>query len=181
MLRITIPDREYFDEASSEFITVRGATIDLEHSLVSMSKWEAFHKKPFLSKDAKTRAETIDYIRCMTLTENVEPHVYYGLTAPLFRQIDEYIRDPMTATWFTDRRNHPPSREVVTSELIYYWMIALEIPFEPCQNWHLNRLLTLIRVCNVKNSKPQKLNGRELAKHNSALNAARRARLHTKG
>ncbi len=135
--------------------------------------------KPFLTKDVKTVAETIDYIKCMTITQNVDPLVYNSLTNANIEEINHYIDLPMTATTF--REDHSPkSREIVTSELIYYWMISLNIPME-CQKWHLNRLLTLIRVCNVKNTPPKKMSRRELANRNAALNAARRKKLNSKG
>ena len=128
-----------------------GGTILLEHSLVSLAKWESHWKKPFLSKDQKTRAETIDYIRCMTLTANVNREFYNTLTQENINAVNAYINDSMTATTFYDGgKTKSPSREIITAELIYYWMVSLQIPFE-CQNWHLNRLLTLIRVCNIKN------------------------------
>lgn len=135
--------------------------------------------KPFLVKDPKTVAETIDYIKCMTITQNVDPLVYNSLTNENIEEINHYIDLPMTATTFRED-NSPKSREIVTSELIYYWMISLNIPME-CQKWHLNRLLTLIRVCNVKNSPPKKMSRRELANRNAALNAARRKKLNSKG
>ena len=127
-----------------------------------------------------TSEESIDYIRCMTITQNVDPLVYNSITPEIFNEVQEYIELPMTATWFNDRREGSPSREVITSELIYYWMIALNIPFE-CQKWHLNRLLTLIRVCNIKNAPPKKMSKREIMERNRALNAMRKKQMHTKG
>lgn len=174
MLTIAIPSSEFFDEASNKFIAIKPTTLQLEHSLVSLSKWESKWHKPFLDKRKKTEEETIDYIRCMTLTQNVDPNVYYGLSNKVLQEISAYIENPMTATWFSEDRNQGrPNREVITSELIYYWMIALQIPFE-CQKWHLNRLLTLIRVCNIKNTPGKKMSKSELMNRNAALNAARR-------
>lgn len=148
MLTIKIPDREWFNDATQEFITVKGTTLQLEHSLVSLSKWEAKWNIPFLSKDEKTIEQTLDYIRCMTITQNVNPMVYEQLSEENIEQINQYINASKTATTFNNL-DHKSSREIVTSELIYYWMIALNVPME-CQKWHLNRLLTLIRVCNAK-------------------------------
>ena len=179
MLEITIPEQELFNESTSEFINIKAQTLKLEHSLVSVSKWESKWKKPFLSKDKKTREETIDYIRCMTITQNINPIVYIGLTDENVECVSKYIDDPMTATWFNEPEVRK-SQEVVTSELIYYWMVALNIPFE-CQKWHLNRLMTLIRVCNIKNQKPKKMSTRAIMSRNQALNAARRKQLNTKG
>lgn len=179
MLEITIPARELFDEKTCEFTYMNEQTLRLEHSLVSLSKWESKWCKPFLSKEEKTLEETIDYIKCMTLTQNVNDTVYQFLGNDNIRKINKYIENPMTATTFGPE-NSRPNREIVTSELIYYWMIALNIPFE-CQKWHLNRLLTLIKVCSVKNQPPKKMSKSELMSRNAALNAARRKQLNTKG
>ncbi len=181
MLQIAIPSHEYYDEAKNEFITVKGQVIQLEHSLVSISKWESKWNKPFLSKDKKTVEEFLDYVRCMTLTQNVNPMLYKNITKDIADQIMEYIEAPMTATWFNDARG--PSRrnsEVITSELIYYWMVALQIPFE-CQKWHLNRLMTLIRICNIKNAPKKKMSRSEIYSRNAALNAARRKAMGSAG
>ena len=180
MLTITIPAGELWDEKNQQFISVKEQTLQLEHSLVSLSKWESKWCKPFLSQKEKTLEETIDYVKCMTITPNVKPEVYNFLTNSNVNQINKYIEAPMTATWFTKDRAGKSSSEQVTSELIYYWMIALNIPFE-CQKWHLNRLLTLIKVCNIKNQPAKKMSKRDIMSRNSALNAARRKQLHTKG
>lgn len=180
MLRITVPAREVFDEQIDMFFTIDECVLDLEHSLVSLSKWESKWCKPFLDKKEKSYEETIDYIKQMTLTENVSSNVYKCLTDDNVNAILEYINAPMTATWFADNKSGRNSRETVTSELIYYWMIALNIPME-CQNWHLNRLMTLIRVCNIKNTPPKKMSRRELMNRNSALNAARRQQFNSRG
>ena len=179
MLTIKIPDREWFNDATQEFITVKGTTLQLEHSLVSLSKWEAKWNIPFLSKDEKTIEQTLDYIRCMTITQNVNPMVYEQLSEENIEQINQYINASKTATTFNNL-DHKSSREIVTSELIYYWMIALNVPME-CQKWHLNRLLTLIRVCNAKNAPAKKMSARDIMSRNSALNAARRKKYNTKG
>lgn len=175
MLQIEIPTREYYDEVQNVFITVKGQTLQLEHSLVSISKWESKWNKPFLSKDKKTVEEFLDYVRCMTLTQNVNPEVYKNIDQRIANKITEYIEAPMSATWFNEVKGAPqrPSREVVTSELIYYWMVALQIPFE-CQKWHFNRLMNLIRICNIKNSPKKKMSRNEIYSRNAALNAARR-------
>lgn len=181
MLTITIPDTERWDERKQEFVYGKSFTLQLEHSLISISKWEANWNKPFLSKTGMTPEQIIDYVRCMTLTQNVPADVYDRLTLENFDEVAKYIDSPMTATWF----NHNDEKgtinnEQVTSELIYYWMIALQIPFE-CQKWHLNRLLTLIRVCNIKNSPPKQMSKSEIARRNSELNARRRAAMQSKG
>lgn len=180
MLQITVPSTELWDERKLEFINTKEQVLQLEHSLVSVSKWEAKWCKVFLSKKEKTYEETIDYIKCMTLTQNVNPDVYRCLTKENFEQINEYISAPMTATWFSDEKNAPNSRDQITSELIYYWMIAFSIPFD-CQKWHLNRLLTLIKICNIKNKDPKKMSKRDIMSRNAALNAARKKQLNTRG
>lgn len=180
MLRITIPAQELWDSDKQEFIYTKEQVLQLEHSLVSVSKWEAKWCKTFLSKKEKTYEETVDYIKCMTITQNVDSDVYNYLTEENMKEINNYISAPMTATWFSDERTGSANNEQVTSELIYYWMIALNVPFE-CQKWHLNRLLTLIRVCNIKNKPPKKMSKSEIMSRNAALNAARRKQLGTKG
>ena len=181
MLQISIPiTQEIWDEEKREFVEPEFQILHLEHSLVSLSKWESKWNKAFLSKKEKTFEETIDYIKCMTLDEDVDPEIYNHLTQRNVREINEYIEAPMTATVFFEEKSGKKSRDTVTAELIYYWMIAMNIPFE-CQNWHLNRLLTLIHVCNIKNAPPKKMNSRDIMSRNAALNAARRKQLHTKG
>lgn len=181
MLLIAIPlTNEGWDEKKQEFVEPKVKTIQLEHSLVSISKWEAKWHKAFLSKREKTYEETLDYIKFMTITPHVDPDTYNHLTVENINEINNYIGDPMTATVFSEDNSGRNNREVVTSELIYYWMIALNIPFE-CQKWHLNRLLALIRVCNIKNTPPKKRSKSEIMSRNAALNAARRKQLGTKG
>ena len=181
MLQITVPiSPEIWDEKNEEFIEPKTASLQLERSLVSISKWESKWHKPFLSKEPKTVEETIDYIKCMTLTQNVKSEVYDHLSKENIEEINAYIDDPKTATTFSKDRKSARSREIITSELIYYWMIALNIPFE-CQKWHLNRLLTLIRVCEVKNTPGKKMSQREVLNQYAAINAANRKRFNTKG
>lgn len=180
MLKITIPATEMFDERTNAFITTKEQTLQLEHSLVSLSKWESKYCRAFLNpKDNKTLDETIDYIKCMTITQNVDPDVYLGLTQSNIDEINKYITSPMTATTFYEEPKGT-KKETVTSELIYYWMISFNIPME-CQKWHLNKLLTLIRVCSVKNAPPKKVGRKEMASRYASLNAARRSKLNTNG
>jgi hypothetical protein len=180
MLKITVPATELWDEGSETFINIKKQTLQLEHSLVSISKWEAKWHKPFLSKEEKTSEETIDYIRCMTITQNVPPETYYGLTNENIKQVQAYIEDPMTATWFSEEPGGKSKGEVVTNELIYYWMVALGIPMDR-EKWHLNHLLTLIKVCNIKNQPPKKRGRQQTAKDYAALNKARRNRYNSRG
>lgn len=181
MLRIVVQlSPEGWDEQKEEFVEAKTQVLQLEHSLVSLSKWESKWCKPFLSDNNKTEEELLDYIKFMTLTQNVDPEVYSHLTRENFTQINEYINAPMTATTFSENNQGKRNREIITSELIYYWMVALNIPFE-CQKWHLNRLITLVRVCNIKNAPPKKRSKRETANNYAALNAARRAQFNSKG
>ena len=181
MLTIKIPlTQEGWDEQKQEFVEPKVQVLNLEHSLVSLSKWESKWCKPFLSKKDKTHEETIDYIKFMTITQNVDPEVYNHLTDKNISEITDYITAPMTATTFTEDKNGKKNNEIITSELIYYWMISYGIPVE-FQKWHLNRLLTLIRVCGVKNQPPKKMSKHEIMNRNAALNAQRRAKLKSKG
>lgn len=180
MLEITIPATKLWDEVNEKFINIEGQTLRLEHSLVSLSKWESKWCKPFISKEQKTPIETIDYIKCMTITQNVNPNVYYGITQKHIDMVNAYIEAPMTATTFSSNNDGKINREQITAELVYYWMIALGIPFE-CQKWHLNKLLTLIKVCNIKNAPPKKMGKKETMRRYATLNAARKKRLGTKG
>ena len=181
MLRLTVQlSPEGWDEKKEEFVDAKTQVLQLEHSLVSLSKWESKWCKPFLSSTDKTEEEILDYIKYMTITPSVNPEVYSHLNVENFEQINKYINAPMTATTFSEDKNGKKNREIITAELIYYWMIALQIPFE-CQKWHLNRLLTLIRVCNIKNSPPKKRSRRETASSYAQLNAARRKQLNSKG
>lgn len=179
MLNLTIPAIELYDEIKEEFILSKERTIQLEHSLVSLSKWESKWGKAFLSKDEKTIEETIDYVKCMTITQNVDDYTYTLLSDKNLKQVTDYIELDMTATTFPNQKR-TINREIITAEIIYYWMIALNIPFE-CQKWHLNRLLTLVNVCNIKNTPPKKMNRREVINRNTALNEARRKQLGSKG
>lgn len=179
MLKITVPATELFDGVGN-FINTKEQTLQLEHSLVSLSKWEAKWHKPYLSRKPMTFEETIDYIRCMTLTQNVDPNVYKAITPANIKTVTEYIDASMTATTFSNTKKKGGGRKIVTSEVIYYWMISYGIPFE-CQKWHLNRLLTLINVCNAEGSPPRKLSRAEVAAQYKALNAARRKQWNTRG
>lgn len=181
MLQLKIPDAELFDERQAKFIQVKGATLSLEHSLVSISKWESKYKKPFLLRDEKTIDETLDYIKFMTITQNVDPLVYKMLTPEHIQQVKNYIDDPMTATTIHKKEGQGSSRSIITSEVIYYYMTAYQIPFDPCQKWHLNRLMMLIKVCDEKNSPKKKMSKRDAASRYSNINAARKAKHHTRG
>lgn len=181
MLSIAVPiSPEGWDEQKQEFVEPKTVTLRLEHSLVSLSKWESKWCKPFLSSAEKTYEETIDYIKCMTLTQNVDPDVYTHLSKENIQEINDYIQAPMTATTFTEDKTKSRNQEIITSELIYYWMIALQIPSE-YQKWHLNRLMTLILVANIKNAPPKKMSRREVMSRNAALNAARRQQMNSRG
>lgn len=186
MLQVKIPESERFDSRTDTFITTKATTLQLEHSLVSIAKWESKWCKPFFgtgrpNEAPKTAEETLDYIRCMTLTQNVDPNVYEAIPIDVIKQITEYIDAPMTATWFSEDKNGKKgSKEVITNELVYYWMISQNIPME-CQKWHFNRLMTLIRVCGIKNAPPKKMSKHDLLSRNAALNAARKKQFNTNG
>lgn len=182
MLEIVVPDSEYYDSEMQEFIPVRGTSLKLEHSLVSLSKWESKWQIPFLKpKLVMTPKQSMFYIKCMTITQNVNPLIFSILHRDKLRLIYDYIEAPMTATTISSINKNKPGREIITSEVIYYWMTVYSIPFEECQKWHLNRLLTLISVCNLKSSPGKKIPKAELNRRNNELNAQRLKALGTKG
>lgn len=180
MLHIVVPSVERWNRKTREFSVSKEQELVLEHSLVSVAKWEARWHKSFFTKDEMSAEEIVDYIRCMTITQNVDPQVYENLTEENIAAVDEYIRDSMTATKISGKGGKKKSGERVTSELIYYWMFSLGIPLE-CHKWHLNRLLTLIKVFDAKNSPSKKMSEQEILSQNAALNEERRKRLHSKG
>ena len=181
MLQIHIPGEEFWNEKDEEFVTGPETIISLEHSLISISKWESKWHKPFLGKQTPKGDELMDYIKCMVVTPNVKDEVYDRLTKANIDDILKYINDPMTATTITERDGgRRRGSEIITSELIYYWMVAMEIPFE-CQKWHINRLMMLIRICGIKNQPDKKMSKRSTMQQNAALNAARRQKLHSRG
>lgn len=181
MLKLIIKPKEFYDESKGTFIYFpqKETELQLEHSLVSISKWEAKWHKPFLSTEEKTNEELLDYIRCMTLNSHVDPMVYSVLDSQQVKEIEQYINDPMTATTFSNDEKKG-LKKIITNEVIYYMMVSFNIPFE-CQKWHINRLMTLIRVCAEKNAPPKKMSAKEVMNRNRALNKARRAQLHSRG
>ena len=180
MLTIYIPPTEQWDETKNEFLYSSGGILQLEHSLIAISKWESRWNKPFLSKEKKTSEELLDYIKCMTITKNVPLNIFDCIPKESLQKILTYINSPMTATTFPQKSDGGGAKEIITSELIYFWMVNYGIPFE-CQKWHLNRLLTLIRICNIKNNPAKKMSKKEILSRNARLNAARRKKLNTRG
>lgn len=179
MYKLVIPATEdvLWDEAKEEFIHVpksKAVTLQLEHSLVSLSKWESKWEKPFLTREEKTYEESLDYIKCMTITQNVPDEVYNRITPGMMNEVWAYIEKPMTASTVNDQQKGKINSEQITAELVYYWMIELQIPVE-FQKWHFNRLMMLIRICNAKHTPPKKMSQRELYDHHRAINNARRA------
>lgn len=179
MLTLNVVAREFFDDQTQTFINIPGQTICLEHSLISLYRWESIWQKPYLSKTPKSKMEALDYIRCMSVNREITLETVMSLTDEQIRQINTYIESPMTATTFA-RDNTPPGRQIITAEVIYWQMIDNQIPFS-CEKWHLNRLFTLIRVCSIKNQKPKKMGRKELISRNTQLNQARRAQMNSKG
>ena len=179
-IKITIPEQEFFNEENNEFITVKETNLTLEHSLVSISKWESKWHIPYLGKNEKTPEQAIDYLRCMTITQNVNPEIYNYIPMDEVVRIKEYIEDPMTATTITKQEGKGRSRKVLTSELIYFYMFSYNIPVE-MEKWHLNRLLMLIDVFNEENKPKKKMSKQQVMSRNATLNAARRAQLNSLG
>lgn len=180
MLQINVPGKEFWDEANEVFVYSEDKTLVLEHSLVSLSKWESKWKKPFLTDKPLNKEELIYYVRCMTITQNVSDDVYERITPQLLEQIMDYTQDPMTATWIREEKTGKRGSEQITSELIYYWMVSMNIPFE-CQKWHLNRLLTLIRICSIKNQPAKNMKHGDVLRQYAAINAARRKQTGSRG
>ena len=180
MLTIEVPGIELFDEISEKFVTAEAVTLDFEHSLVSLSKWESIFEKPFLSSTEKTPEEIISYIKVMCLDEKTPGEIFHRLSQKNLDDINNYINAKMSATWFNEPKAASKRNEVITAELIYYWMIVFNIPIE-FERWHLNRLFTLIKICNLKQEKPKKMSRGEVLSRNRALNEQRRARMGTTG
>lgn len=179
MLTIVVPETEFFDDDKQEFVQVKKFVLNLEHSLVSLSKWESKWEKPFLSEDKKSPAETLSYIEMMILNKKTPSNLFQRLSPDQFQEIDDYINSKQSATWFSELAP-PKSKEVITNELIYHWMFAAGIDMK-CEEWHLNRLFTLIKIVGLKrNTKPKKMTRSELASRKS-LNEQRRAKLGTTG
>ena len=178
MLQITVPAARFFNEKTEEFIESPALNLRLEHSLISVSKWESKWHKSFLNAGAYTREEFLDYVRCMSLDPNVTYDSLIGLGYNEIEKITKYIHEPMTATTFHNQKKET-GRSIITAEIIYYWMITFEIPFE-CEKWHLNRLLTLINVCSIKQN-PSKMNKRDAAMMRMMANESRRKKFGTKG
>lgn len=183
MLTINIKDGDMFNEITSEFIPIKGCLLHLEHSLISLSKWESKHHEPFLQKLEQGKLsldDTIDYIKCMTLNNNVDENIYNFINREHISKINAYISDPMTATTVNNRNKSHGNKEILTSEVIYFYMIELGIPVE-LEKWHLNRLMMLIQVCNAKNGTGKKMSKKDIISQNAALNEARRKKFNTKG
>ena len=180
MLQITIPPLEGFNEETSEFVNSEALVLELEHSLVALSKWESKWEKPFLGFEEKTEEQTRDYIRMMILGGIPSEEDFSRLSAENITAVNDYIEARMTATWFSDKQDGKRPREIITAEIIYYWMISFGIPFE-CQYWHLNRLLTLIRVCNAKSAPGKKMSKSEATSRQRELNAIRRSKTGSRG
>lgn len=178
MYRLVLPSSEYFDSVNNEFITVPGKTYKLEHSLISVSKWEAKYHRPFLSptKGPNTRQEVLDYISCMSISEEIDPMILRSMSNAKVQEVMEYINNPMTATTFNEKnsnRRKAASNTFMTSEVIYWQMASFGIPYE-CEKWHLNRLLTLIRVCDEKGQPAKKMSQNDILRQYAGVNAKRR-------
>jgi hypothetical protein len=180
MLTITVGATDIFDEESGSFGTQGGFELQLEHSLVSLSKWESIHETPFLGSEAKTPEQLLSYVSCMVVSENPPGNFLEKLSEQNINDVQAYIDRKMTATWFSEVRPQARNQETITAELVYYWMTVFHIPFE-CETWHLNRLFTLIRICSLKQDKPKKMSRAEVARRNRELNAQRKAKMGTKG
>lgn len=181
MLSINIPETELFDEETDSFIKIKAQSLNLEHSLISVSKWETIHCKPFLTKNKKTPDEVRDYIRCMIINAPKGQDVVKAFTPKEINEVIDYINKKKTATTVTFfSKKTKASNETITSELIYYWMFSAGISIE-CEKWPLDRLFALIKIFSAKNAPKQKGVNHEYNKMQHDLNAQRRAALHSKG
>jgi len=180
MLVLHLPATELFDESDGSFLELDAITLRLEHSLISVSKWESKWKTPFLSKKDKSREEINSYIEAMILDDDFPSGLGSRFNSEHYLTINEYIESSESATTFGRLPQHKGKAETITDELIYYWMVAFQIPFI-CETWHLNRLFALIKICNIKNSKPDKRSRSEIARDYREMNARRRAELGTTG
>jgi len=179
-LTVTFPGRDLYDQESGKFITIEKTMVTLEHSLISVAKWESKWKRSYFIKEPMTLEQSIDYISCMCLTKNIDPKIFRTMDKETAQKISDYIADPMTATTI-NRRNKRPSRKIITNEVIYFWMCNFGIPFDPCQKWHLNRLMTLIDVAAAEEAGEQKMPRREMLQQRAMLNAQRKAKYNTHG
>jgi hypothetical protein len=180
MLTLFIEPIELFNEETQTFQTLDGFELELEHSLVSLSKWESITKVPFLSKTDKTPEDIRLYIEAMIISPIYPPNAVGRMTQSNIDQVNAYLESSESATTFGTMPEVKGRGETITSELIYYWMVAFNIPFE-CERWHLNRLFSLIRICNIKNTKPKKMTARQLAERNARLNEERKQKYQTRG
>lgn len=179
MLHLVLPEIELYNPATNEFLTLKRISLTLEHSLISISKWEAKWKIALINNiDKLSDEQFLDYIRCMIIGKDDVDLSRLGINEQNI--IRNYINDSMTATTFP-KKPGAPSREIITSEVIYSWMVGLKIPFEPSEKWHINRLLTLIQVCSDNRQPPKKMSQKETMAMYARINAERRARLNSKG
>lgn len=182
MLTIIVSGNELFDERTQEFVNTEDVVLHLEHSLISLSKWESKHNKPFLGPEKKVQEDVIEYIKAMVLDDNVPDDVFNRLGNDNINAISEYISSTQSATTFveTPQQKSRARSEIITAELIYFWMVSYNVPWE-CETWHLNKLFALLKVCNIKNSKEKPMSPSEIAKRNRDLNAERKQKLGTSG
>lgn len=171
MLRIILPATD----------DLEAVELNLEHSLVSLSKWESKHEKAFFGPQEKSEGELADYVNHMIVDAEPPEDFLNRLTMFETTRIRQYIDSKQSATWFREDQKARPSQEIITSELIYYWLINFQIPFQPTETWHLNRLLTLVKICGIKQTKPRPMNKKQQMEEYRRLNAERRAKLGTSG
>lgn len=181
LLKLNIPAQDYWDERTERFVTVDSGILVLKHTLVSLNKFETINKTPLFNKQKIPRDQLIEYIKCMTINEIKDENIYLSLSAADFKKVDAYMNDPMTATRFSRRKDRNINGRFITAELVYYWLSAFNIPFQPCEEWHLNKLLTLIKVCSEEQKGPQKKSRKEELMDRHALNEARKKALGTTG
>lgn len=181
MLSLIVSGEEIYDEELNEFRSTPGYNLELEHSLVSLSKWESKYNKPFLSEEQKTPIEMYDYIKFMAIHPGVPEHVFLSLNDSDLARIVEYMNEKQTATWFNEPPNQSPMRTAITSELIYYWISALGLDASVVENWHLNRLFTVLKVASIEGQPKKKKSRTEVLAEIRRKNAERRAKYEKEG
>ena len=174
VLDLYIPGKEFWNSELQEFIYTKDITLHLKHSLVSLTRWEQHYKRRFLDNGPKNEEEYRFYIQCMTLNKDVDPLVYTVLQEDDIKKVTDYLHDSMTATTLPKQNNNRSNSEKLSSELIYYYMTALNIPFE-CEKWFLNNLIILISIASIKNN-PQEKKSKPSWSSIRALNAERNAK-----
>lgn len=179
---------ELFDEETNTFLHPVGKKLHLEHSLLSISKWEAEWEIPFLNTD-KTSEQSLSYIKCCVLDDDFDELLLNTLSDKNILDFNAYLSKGMTAKKIIDLRSslsqkrksrRPASQKALTSEDIYYSMIQFHV-WKECEEWPLQRLLSLLQLCSLKSNSTGEMSKSDQAKFYREENARRKAKYHTNG